>query len=120
MLQGLPSLTATGTLFMRAVLTRSGQTQVFPDPPSLRLLPRPLSRLSRRRWVQNAMLKAMESNPMGRALVEVPLRARYSEMRLERRIREGVRQYVILGAGWDTFVFRRPAGAPARSPPAHR
>lgn len=108
MRQGLPSLTATGTLFMRAVLTHSGQTKVFPDPPSSQLLPGPLSRLSHRRWVQNAMLRAMEKNPLGRALIEVPLRARYTETRLEERMHEGVRQYVILGAGWDTFVFRRP------------
>jgi methyltransferase (TIGR00027 family) len=34
-------------------------------------------------------------------------RARYEEDCLERSIRQGVRQYVILGAGIDTFAFRR-------------
>jgi methyltransferase (TIGR00027 family) len=34
-------------------------------------------------------------------------RARYVEDCLEQAIRQGVRQYVILGAGMDTFAFRR-------------
>jgi methyltransferase (TIGR00027 family) len=35
-------------------------------------------------------------------------RARYAEDSLEKAIKQGVKQYVILGAGMDTFAFRRP------------
>ncbi|MBP7331470.1 MAG: class I SAM-dependent methyltransferase [Firmicutes bacterium] len=35
-------------------------------------------------------------------------RSRYSEDSLEKAVGLGVRQYVILGAGMDTFAFRRP------------
>lgn len=35
-------------------------------------------------------------------------RARYSEDSLIQAVGEGVQQYVILGAGMDTFAFRRP------------
>lgn len=35
-------------------------------------------------------------------------RARYAEELLERAIEKGVRQYVLLGAGLDTFAFRHP------------
>lgn len=35
-------------------------------------------------------------------------RSRYTEECLERVVGEGVRQYVILGAGMDSFSFRRP------------
>ena len=35
-------------------------------------------------------------------------RSRYTEDSLEEAIRKGVRQYIILGAGFDTFAFRRP------------
>lgn len=35
-------------------------------------------------------------------------RSRYTEDTLEERLRDGVTQYVILGAGFDTFAFRRP------------
>ncbi|KJS16077.1 MAG: methyltransferase [Peptococcaceae bacterium BRH_c4b] len=35
-------------------------------------------------------------------------RSRYTEDALEESVRQGVQQYVILGAGMDTFAFRRP------------
>lgn len=35
-------------------------------------------------------------------------RSRYTEDALEEAVRQGVRQYVILGAGMDTFAFRHP------------
>lgn len=35
-------------------------------------------------------------------------RSRYTEDSLEQAVGQGVRQYVILGAGFDTFAFRRP------------
>ncbi len=35
-------------------------------------------------------------------------RSRYSEDSLEKAVGQGVKQYVILGAGFDTFAFRRP------------
>lgn len=34
-------------------------------------------------------------------------RARYAEDNLEKAVSEGVKQYVLLGAGMDTFAFRR-------------
>lgn len=38
----------------------------------------------------------------------VVMRARYAEQALERAVKLGVRQYVIIGAGMDSFAFRRP------------
>ena len=35
-------------------------------------------------------------------------RARYTEDVLEKTVKQGVKQYVILGAGMDTFAFRQP------------
>jgi methyltransferase (TIGR00027 family) len=35
-------------------------------------------------------------------------RSRYTEDRLAAAIEQGVQQYVLLGAGFDTFAFRRP------------
>jgi len=40
-------------------------------------------------------------------LPNVLSRARYAEDNLEDSVEQGVRQYVILGAGMDTFAFRR-------------
>jgi methyltransferase (TIGR00027 family) len=40
-------------------------------------------------------------------------RSRYAEDCLEESIRRGTEQYVILGAGFDTFAFRRPDLSPS-------
>jgi methyltransferase (TIGR00027 family) len=48
-------------------------------------------------------------SPAARALrSHVVLRSRYAEDRLAEAVRRGVRQYVILGAGLDTFAYRQP------------
>jgi methyltransferase (TIGR00027 family) len=41
----------------------------------------------------------------------VVFRSRYSEERLKSSIDRGVSQYIIVGAGFDTFAFRQPAWA---------
>ena len=41
----------------------------------------------------------------------VVLRSRYAEERLKSSIDRGVSQYIIVGAGFDTFPFRQPAWA---------
>lgn len=41
----------------------------------------------------------------------VLLRSRYAEDRLAEAVLRGVRQYVILGAGYDTFAYRQPEWA---------
>ncbi|MGO8951533.1 MAG: class I SAM-dependent methyltransferase [Ktedonobacterales bacterium] len=41
----------------------------------------------------------------------VLIRSRYAEDRLMRAALQGVQQYLILGAGWDTFAYRQPEWA---------
>lgn len=38
----------------------------------------------------------------------IAARSRYAEDELARAVRQGVRQYVVLGAGLDTFAYRNP------------
>ena len=40
-------------------------------------------------------------------LMCVVMRARYAEQALERAVQQGIQQYVIIGAGMDSFAFRR-------------
>ncbi len=48
-------------------------------------------------------------NPLAAALrSHVVLRSRFTEDRLAAAVQRGVSQYVILGAGFDTFAFRQP------------
>ena len=65
------------------------------DPEQAALCPDQATALE---WVMRNMLNVSTSI----------CRARYTEDSLETALTEGVRQYVILGAGLDTFAFRRP------------
>jgi O-methyltransferase involved in polyketide biosynthesis len=52
-------------------------------------------------------------NPWTEALrLHVLVRSRYAEDRLAEAVRAGVRQFVSLGAGYDTFAYRQPAVGP--------
>jgi len=50
--------------------------------------------------------------PQARALrAHMVLRSRFAEDRLATAVQRGVRQYLVLGAGFDTFALRQPAWA---------
>lgn len=51
---------------------------------------------------------ALRANP---AYADVITRARYAEDALEAAVARGVTQYVIIGAGFDSFAYRRPRWA---------
>lgn len=51
-------------------------------------------------------------NPRGMTLrAHVVLRSRFCEDRLALAVRDGIRRYLILGAGFDTFALRQPEWA---------
>ncbi|MDY6942758.1 MAG: class I SAM-dependent methyltransferase [Pseudomonadota bacterium] len=108
MLKGISSLTAIGVTFLRAAATNSPDTQVFDDPYAEQFLPYPLRRLTHRPRFHRHFARAVGRRPILQALMSVLVRARYTEDQLVQAMNEGVRQYVILGAGWDSFVVRRP------------
>jgi len=76
--------------------------KIFEDPLALRIIGAEAE--SRLRLSFAKFQKAEES--AFRAAVAV--RNRYAEDELARSIQRGVRQYVILGAGLDTFAYRNP------------
>jgi methyltransferase (TIGR00027 family) len=50
-------------------------------------------------------------NRLGRAVrASMAARSRYAEDRLGRAVERGAKQYVVLGAGLDTFAYRNPFG----------
>src|SRR5262245_51249476 len=52
-----------------------------------------------------------EQRPVARVLrAFLAARSRFAEDRLARAIDRGTRQYVVLGAGLDTFAYRHPYG----------
>lgn len=105
---GHPSETANGAAILRAV------HQVLDDEP--KLLHDPIVA----RLLDDAVLHRIHTDPapfqipqLQALRAHVVLRSRYAEDRLEAAARRGVGQYVVLGAGLDTFAYRQPAWARA-------
>jgi methyltransferase (TIGR00027 family) len=97
---------AERTAMMRAAhQLLDDEPKLFRDPLAL-----PVLGAAGRRWLdENIGIYATE--PMRRARTMTVIRARFAEEELDRAIATGVRQYVILGAGLDTFAYRRAAVA---------
>ena len=103
MKQGQPSKTAEWVARMRAA------HQVLDAPPHVLedpLAPRLLSAEQREALSRP---DAAQQTPDARATrAFVVARSRYTEDLLARAVAAGVRQYVVLGAGLDTFAYRNP------------
>ncbi len=78
---------------------------ILEDPLAVRLLgPAAVQRIAiRRRAIKLPRRRALRAH--------VVLRSRFAEDRLAAAVLRGVTQYVILGAGFDTFALRRPPWA---------
>jgi methyltransferase (TIGR00027 family) len=101
---GEPSRTAQGTALQRAAHQLLERPVVFDDPMALRILG-----AQGVKWLalNLARFQSRSSNGM-RAFVVT--RSRYAEDELERLYQQGTRQYIVLGAGLDTFAYRNPHG----------
>jgi methyltransferase (TIGR00027 family) len=115
------SFTALSSAFARAYHGRHDSPKIFDDPLAEQLIaPEELAAFERnlaealgffdpeaaaaRPDPQTALARVMQTMVAPTALS----RARFSEDLLETAIQQGTQQYVILGAGLDTFAFRRP------------
>lgn len=97
-----PSLTASKTAMMRAAHQLFDHPIVFKDPLALTILgPGAASDVQSKKRMHKTKLHSHL-----RAIVVA--RSRFAEDGLAESVRQGVRQYVILGAGLDTFAFRNP------------
>ena len=95
---GRASKTALGVAIRRAAHQLVDKPPVLDDPIALRLVGDGYPRL---------MERAM--HPVGRDFRGfMAARSRYAEDRLAETVACGVTQYVVLGAGMDTFAYRNP------------
>lgn len=103
-----PSLTAEGAAVMRAIhQTDDGHPKILEDPISPRLI-------DTHNDFYKTRLQLLERLPEPTRLrlkSTFVMRSRFAEDRLKEAFEEGVRQYVILGAGLDTFPYRQPPWA---------
>jgi methyltransferase (TIGR00027 family) len=117
------SSTALATSLMRAAHTRLDLKPIIDDPWGDRLVPD-----SAREMIRTAALERMDAAARLAAMTSpekivdaslrrspayenVITRSRYTEDALQAAVGRGVRQYVLVGAGFDSFALRRPAYA---------
>lgn len=117
------SMTARVSLFARAYHTEQEGGAVFADPAAMALLGREEYEQIAASMTQGISFfcPGFEGTPeealtyvVHRQLAPSPLgRAAFAEGALEEAVGEGCGQYLILGAGYDSFPCRRPAWAAA-------
>src|ERR1035438_9797436 len=95
---GKASKTALGVAIRRAAHQLVDVPPVLDDPIAVRFV-----------GAGNRGKMGRASHRVGRDLrAFVAARSRYAEDRLAEAVERGVRQYVVLGAGLDTFAYRNP------------
>ena len=98
-----PSETAQRVAMRRAAHQLLDDPNVFDDPVALRIIGK------ERASALQADPRQFEATPLSPYLrAFMAARSRYAEDELADGVRRGVRQYVILGAGLDTFAYRNP------------
>jgi methyltransferase (TIGR00027 family) len=121
MIESSPSRTALTASLMRALHSRRDPSPLLDDPWGDRLVPsserdrfcqRILARMDSEARV--AALRAPNSILDDFLLTNVAypgvvIRSRYTEDALREAMNRGTRQYVLIGAGFDSFALRRPA-----------
>ncbi len=98
MAHGRPSETAQGAAVLRAAHQILDAPRILTDPLALRII-------GTASW--SRLLSVPELFQGGRSLrASVALRSRFAEDELAQAVHRGIRQYVVLGAGLDTFAYR--------------
>ena len=108
MREGKGSFTSRAVMFFRALAVRA-EIPIFRDTIAEQLLNARGRRILNRPRTYRIMARLFRRRPkLKNFLAALLLRARFAEDELALAMdREGIRQYVILGAGWDTFAWRR-------------
>ena len=103
MRENRPSATAYRVAMKRAAHQLIDDPKVFDDPVALRILGKKMAAALQ---ADPGQFESDVLSPYLRAFVAA--RSRYAEDELAVGVRSGVRQYVILGAGLDTYAYRNP------------
>jgi methyltransferase (TIGR00027 family) len=100
--------TAEATAAIRAMHLLYDQPVVFNDPYALQLTSPALRQVCQNRFFQWILRRKFISETFRPISAQVLSRAKYVEEKLEQAVSKGISQYVIIGAGFDSFCLRRP------------
>ncbi len=103
MIPNRPSATAQRVAMQRAAHQLLDDPKVFDDPMALGIIGKESASALQ---ANPRQFEVTRLSPYLRAFVAA--RSRYAEDELALGVRRGIRQYVILGAGLDTFAYRNP------------
>lgn len=108
-----PSTTALATALMRALHTRADPLPLLDDPWGDRLVPDAVKDRMRARAPTGTPADiALDAGlRASAAYANVIVRSRFAEDMLADAAARGVRQYVLIGAGFDSYALRRPEAA---------
>jgi len=111
------SLSAMTTAYIRAHHSIHDTPKIFDDFLAYSLIPQEVRELIEQGLKRDKQFSGPEHTVVSSDQItalssltkatNVLSRARYTEDALEEAVRQGVKQYVVLGAGMDTFAFRR-------------
>ena len=104
MIEDRPSETALAVAAFRAAHRLDHEPVVFDDPLAAQLT----SQEWRERLETGAVAAMIDERGMLRIQGQLVGRARYLDDQLEAAVADGIGQYVLLGAGLDSFAWRRP------------
>ena len=103
-----PSRTAIGVAYLRAAhQLLEPDALVLRDPVALRILG------AQAEMEIRAAMERLSSERARGLRAHIVLRSRVAEDRLAASVARGIAQYVLVGAGYDTFAFRQPEWAGA-------
>jgi methyltransferase (TIGR00027 family) len=102
--QAKPSRTAWKVALRRAAHQLLDRPPVFDDPLALAIVGREAA-------LEYAASPESELSFSRHLRAFIAVRSRYAEDELAQAVHRGVRQYVVLGAGLDTFAYRNPHAA---------
>jgi methyltransferase (TIGR00027 family) len=97
-----PSSTADGAALMRAVHRVLDRPRILDDPFAALLIG------PERKAALQGDPSVFDTPELRRLRASIAVRSRYAEDCLADAVRRGTRQYVILGAGLDSFAYRNP------------
>lgn len=101
------SSTAEATAAVRAWHRLNHSPLIFDDPYAFEFTSKIWRGICRNRLL-TWLIFERALRPLQPVAAEIICRARYTEDKLESAIQNGVTQYVLMGAGFDSFALRRP------------
>lgn len=107
MKEGQSSRTAEAAAALRANHFQNAENPVFSDPFAFELTSQGWKKLLTTPLIVKVMNSSTFNRSLGLLTGQVVGRSRYAEDALQQAIQHGIQQYVLVGAGLDSFILRQ-------------